>query len=287
MYESLLWPVLVMLLYATFIQVPLLHLREALRDYRFLLAIVVGNFLVLPLLVAALLPMLPADPALRLGMALVLLVPCTDWFITFTQLGGGNTPRAIAVTPINLLLQLVLLPLYLWLLMGEGLTGVVDVATLIPAVLIVAIPLALALPCERWFESLHARGRIRERLAVLPVPLLALVVLLIAAAQAAHVYEVAGTLLQSVIPVCILYLLLAALTARFIASLMKLPVDQGRTLAFSFGTRNSFVVLPFALTLPDGWRIAAVVIVVQSLVELLGMIFYLWWIPRRLFRQPS
>lgn len=35
------------------------------------------------------------------------------------------------------------------------------------------------------------------------------------------------------------------------------------------------------------WEIAAVVIVVQSLVGLFDMVFYLWWIPRRLFRQRT
>ena len=46
------------------------------------------------------------------------------------------------------------------------------------------------------------------------------------------------------------------------------------------GTRNSFVVLPLALSLPAGWELAALVIVLQSLVELFGMLFYLWWLPR-------
>jgi len=54
-------------------------------------------------------------------------------------------------------------------------------------------------------------------------------------------------------------------------------------LAFSLATRNSFVV-PFALSIPAGWEVAAVVIVVQSLVELVGMVFCLWWVPRHLFR---
>ncbi|TVP93698.1 MAG: arsenic resistance protein, partial [Pseudomonadaceae bacterium] len=57
----------------------------------------------------------------------------------------------------------------------------------------------------------------------------------------------------------------------------------GRTLAFSLGTRNSFVVLPLALSLPSGWELVAVVIVMQSLVELFGMLLYLHWLPRRLF----
>ncbi|MNL78247.1 hypothetical protein D3C87_2045880 [compost metagenome] len=72
--------------------------------------------------------------------------------------------------------------------------------------------------------------------------------------------------------------------AKAIARTLRLPVEQGRTLAFSMGTRNSFVVLPLALLLPAGWEVAAVVIVAQSLVELFGMVAYVWLVPRYLFR---
>lgn len=66
--------------------------------------------------------------------------------------------------------------------------------------------------------------------------------------------------------------------------IMQFPSPQARVLAFSFGTRNSFVVLPLALALPAGWELAALVIVLQSLVELLGMAVYLVLVPRILFR---
>lgn len=116
-FEILLWPVLAALLYTTFVQVPLLHVRDAFRDRRFVLAILLGNFVFIPLVAWLAIQWLPGDPALHLGVLLVLLVPCTDWFITFTQLGRGNTARAIAVTPLNLLVQLLLLPIYLWLML--------------------------------------------------------------------------------------------------------------------------------------------------------------------------
>ncbi len=77
-FEALLWPTLMLLLYATFVQVPLLHLREAFADHRFVAAVLVGNFLVLPVLAWVLVHGLPPDPALRLGVLLVLLVPCTE-----------------------------------------------------------------------------------------------------------------------------------------------------------------------------------------------------------------
>jgi len=42
------------------------------------------------------------------------------------------------------------------------------------------------------------------------------------------------------------------------------------------------VVLPLALSMPEAWAAAVVVIVVQSLVELFGMMLYLRWVPSRL-----
>ena len=88
-----------------------------------------------------------------------------------------------------------------------------------------------------------------------------------------------------VLPVFVGFLLGAALLAWILMHVLELHTDAGRALAFSLGTRNSFVVLPFALALPDGWETTVVVIVFQSLVELFGMVFYLWWLPRHLFRS--
>jgi len=79
------------------------------------------------------------------------------------------------------------------------------------------------------------------------------------------------------------FLVVAALLARALARVFGLPGAEGRVLAFSLGSRNSFVVLPIALALPQGLELAVVVVVFQSLVELIGMMVYLWWIPCHLF----
>ncbi|MEY6433294.1 arsenic resistance protein [Thioalkalicoccus limnaeus] len=286
-FEAWLWPVLGLLLYATFVQVPLLHIRDAFGDRRFLVASGLGNFVLVPLLVWTLLPWLPADPAVRLGVLLVLLVPCTDWFITFAQRGRGDTARAVAVTPLNLLAQLLLLPVYLWwMLPAEELGTVLRATDLLPAALaLIGVPLLLAALSERWIEAQPQRACWRERLAWWPVPLLALVLLSIAGAQV-HTVRAAGPVLLAVVPWFALYLVLAALIAWSLTRAFRLGQAAGRTLAFSLGTRNSFVVLPFALALPAGWEVTVVVIVAQSLVELFGMVFYLWWLPRHLFRDP-
>jgi len=280
--ERLLWPTLVVLLYATFLQMPLVRLRRASRDRRFALAMLLGNFVVLPMLVWGLVELFGFDPATRLGVLLVLLVPCTDWFITFSQLGRGETLRAVASTPLNLILQLLLLPAYLWLMADEtGLDGW-GMGELLPAVLVVLAPLAAAALTESLIGR-HPRLEPAKNMAAWgPVPLLGLTVFLIAAA---HVGEVASALAQlaSVVPAFVLFLMLAVLLAKLMARWLALPARQGRTLAFSFGTRNSFVVLPLALSLPAGWETTALVIVTQSLVELFGMVLYMWAVPGRVF----
>jgi len=284
--QTLLWPALIVLLYTTFVQIPLLHVRNAFRDRRFLFANLLGNFVLIPLLVCLTVRWLPDDPALRLGVLLVLLVPCTDWFITFTQLGKGNTARAIAVTPLNLLAQLLLLPVYLWLMLptADFSAGLNGAAMLPTALLLIGLPLVASALTEQWVEAKPERAVWLDRLGWWPVPLLAAVVFVIAAAQVRTVLA-SGPILVTVLPVFAGFLLASALLARGLTRWLHLPMDTGRTLAFSFGTRNSFVVLPFALALPAGWETTVVVVVFQSLVELFGMVFYLWCLPRHLFRQ--
>ena len=76
---------------------------------------------------------------------------------------------------------------------------------------------------------------------------------------------------------------MAGLVAHLLARQFALPSVQGRVLAFSFGTRNSFVMLLLALALPSSFELTVVIIVFQSLIELLGMVAYLWWVLKKLF----
>lgn len=281
--EFVLWPFLGLLLYATFTQVPLAHLGGALSDSRFVLAAVAGNFLILPLVVWALLQLAPDIPAVRLGVLLVLLVPCTDWFITFTHLGGGDTRRAIAFSPISLILQIVLLPVYLWAFFGEEFaTSIAQLEMLLAFFGLIVLPLVAAFLTQKFVETGKLSSNLLSGLAWLPVPLLALVVFSIAAAQVSIVLDSTG-LLDQLLVIFVAFLVIAGLLARGLAMVFRLPTDQGRVLAFSLGTRNSFVVLPLALALPSSFELAVVVIVFQSLVELFGMAVYLWWVPKKLF----
>jgi len=280
--ELMLWPLLGLLMYTTFTQVPLTHLRTAFTNSRFMAAAVVGNFMVLPLIVWGLMLMGPSHPAVQLGIVLVLLLPCTDWFITFTHLGGGDTHHAIAFTPVSLLLQLLLLPVYLWLFLGAEVTiGLLQKELVAAFFGLIVLPLLAAFITEKWADKKPSRQQLLNFFAWFPVPLLALVVFSIAAAHVGLVFESVGVLAHLLL-IFILFLLVAGLLSRLLTRVFELPTRQGRVLAFSLGSRNSFVVLPLALTLPTSMELAVVVIVFQSLVELIGLAAYVWWVPQKL-----
>ncbi|MEQ5803405.1 MULTISPECIES: arsenic resistance protein [Halomonas] len=285
--EAVLWPLLGGLLYATFTQVPLTRIGQGLKDWRFLAALLLGNFVVIPLVLGGLMTLLPVSVAVQAGVLLVLLVPCTDWFISFTHLGKGDAGRAIAATPVLLLAQLLALPVYLWLFLGaEWLQTAISTHLLGAFAGLILTPLALAWMTERLAErSLNTRRWVHG-LGMLPVPLLALVVFVIAASQVTTVAGLTGVLLQ-VLLIFVAYLIFAAFLGKTLGRLFQLPTRSARTLTFSFGTRNSFVVLPIALALPEAWQAAVVVIVFQSLVELFGMVAYLSWVPGKLIPDPS
>ncbi len=277
--ERLIYPVLTLLLYASFSQVPFASLREAFSDKRFMSALLVANFVAVPLMVLALSQLLPPDAGLRLGVLLVLLAPCTDWFVTFAQLGKGDVRRAVAALPLLLLLQLLLLPGYLGLFLGEAFVGAIDAAVFGRAFAqFILLPLALAYLTQRAARHRLTLSRFLGLLAWWPVPLLALTLFLIAGS---HVTVVLGAqaLLAWVVPVFILYALMAAPLARLMAARFGLEPAAARTLAYSVGSRNSFVVLPLALALPDALSLAVAVIVIQSLIELVALTVYLWWVP--------
>ena len=279
---SLVWPLLGILLYATFTQIPFLNITRSFSDKRFMAALLIGNFIAIPACLALFVLWLPLSPAVLAGVLLVLLVPCTDWFITFTQLGKGDAARAVAATPLLLLVQMVALPVYLWLFLGSQWFQLAFTPALLNAFMgLILAPLALAWLTEYVAKRHQGVKRVGACLGLLPVPLLAVVVFIISASQVNAVVGLSD-LLSQVVFIFIGFLLFAALLGKGLGKLFALPTASARTLAFSFGTRNSFVMLPLALALPSAWQPAVVVIVFQSLIELFGMVAFLRWVPGKL-----
>ncbi|GAB3560543.1 ACR3 family arsenite efflux pump ArsB [Actinopolyspora lacussalsi] len=285
-WEHAIYPVLGTLLYATFLQVPFTRLTRAFRDGRFLTATLLLNFAVVPLIVAALTAVVTLPRAVLLGVLLVLLTPCIDYVIVFTGLAGGDSHRLLAASPLLMLAQMVALPPLLWLFLGPGLADIVAVGPFLEAfgILIVA-PLGLA-----WAtEALAARHRTGEVLSsavgAAMVPLMAATLLVVVASQVPAISHRLGRVV-AVVPLYVAFLVIMAGVGYGLAREFRLDAGRSRALIFSGATRNSLVVLPLALALPAGYAITPVVVVTQTLVELLGMVGYVHIIPRLVRSRP-
>ncbi|MBE2889482.1 arsenic resistance protein [Geobacter anodireducens] len=283
--ESAITSVLAVLLYGMFAQIPFLHLREAFANRRFTAALLTVNFIVVPVLVWLLSRLLPQSPPLLLGVYLVLLTPCIDYVIIFTHLGRGNARLVLASTPLLLLAQMLLLPVYLWLFMGDEAARVMSADPFLQAFfLLIVLPLGLALTTEFWAKRRRSGALWLEVTAWIPVPFMALTLLLAVASQLGRIGEHLS-LVVHVIPIYIAFMAVMPVLSRLVACAFRLDTQAGRALIFSSGTRNSLVVLPLALALPDTWVVVPAVIVTQTLVELVGELIYIRVVPSVVFRE--
>lgn len=92
------------MLFVTFLQVPLADLGRAFLRVRFVAALLVFNFVAIPVLVFGLLQFVPAEPMVRLGVLMVLPAPCIDYVVTFAHIGRADARLLLASTPALLVL---------------------------------------------------------------------------------------------------------------------------------------------------------------------------------------
>jgi ACR3 family arsenite efflux pump ArsB len=272
LFEQVITPVLAVLLYVTFLEIPFTRFRRAFTNTRFMAAALGMNFLVVPAVVFAFSRFLPQESVLLVGVFMVLLTPCIDYVIAFTDLADGNAEQVTAATPALLLVQFLLLPVYLWLFMGEQVTNIIDAEPFIDAFLfLIALPLIAAWFTEVWADRSTVGRRWQDTMGWLPVPMMGATLLVVIASQLPRVEDSIGQI-ASVVPVYVAFLVIMPLLGRLVAGVFQMRVGEARALVFVSVTRNSLVVLPLALALPAGYELVPAVVVTQTLVELTGMV---------------
>ncbi|MDQ6423397.1 bile acid:sodium symporter [Paenibacillus sp. LHD-117] len=279
--------VIALLMFGMFTQIPFMSIKESIGNRRFILAILTANYIAVPIVVWLLSQFLPQQSPVLLGVYLVLLTPCIDYVIVFTHLGRGSEKLMLLSTPILFVTQMFLLPIYLWIFMGEQASEIVNPGPFIEAFLIIIVlPLLLAIV----LQLLSKKNRNSSQLlldvsAWIPVPLMALTLFVVVSSQIGKLSQYWDVLLK-VVPIYIAFMLIMPFVTRFIIKWFRLDIKSGRTVIFSAGTRNSLVVLPLALALPDNWStLVAAIIVTQTIVELAGELIYVRFIPRVILRD--
>lgn len=288
--EPLITPALALLLWSTFLAIPLTRISEGLQDRRFLVLLMGLNFVVVPPVAWLLTRPLTAHPELVLGILLVLLAPCIDWVIVFAGLAGGDRARLTAAAPLLMLAQMVLLAPLLWLLAGRDLEVAVSPGPFVSALVwMVLVPLAAAIAVQalagpggagRPVLSGAAR-RVEAAGQALMVPALMLVLVVVVGSQIAAVEGRIGQLAPA-LPVYVVFLVVMTGLTVPIVRAARLPVASARASVFGATARNSLVVLPLAVAVSEQAPLIPLAVVAQTMVELVGMVVLVRLVPRLL-----
>lgn len=278
--------VIAILMFGMFTQIPFIAIRESFGNRRFILALLTANYIAVPIVVWLLSQLLPHQTPVLLGVYLVLLTPCIDYVIVFTHLGRGNEKLMLLSTPILFITQMLLLPVYLWIFMGKEASEVVNPGPFIEAFLIIIVlPLLLAIVIQLFSKRNQNGQKILDMSAWIPVPLMALTLFIIVSSQIDKL-SLYWDLIIKVIPIYLGFMLIMPIISRFIVKWFRLDIQSGRAVIFSSGTRNSLVVLPLALALPESWStLVAAIIVTQTIVELVGELIYVRIVPNVILRE--
>ena len=272
--------VLALLLYATFLGLPIERIGGALRDRRFLGTMLLTNFVLVPLVVWQLSLLAADDRALLIGVLLVLLTPCIDYVIVFTGIAGGDAERLVAASPLLMLGQMLLLPAFLWMLAGEELARAIDLAPFLEAfAFLIVLPLLAAALTRRASGRSPLARRVGGGMQDAMVPLMVATLAVVVASQIAGVGDRLGDLLRTV-PVYVLFAAAMGAFGLLAGRLARLDVPGRRALVLSGVTRNSLVVLPLALALPAAYALAPLAVVTQTLVELIVLVMLVRLVPR-------
>ncbi|OLS33443.1 arsenic resistance protein [Bacillus sp. MRMR6] len=266
--ERFIIPLLVAMLYITFLQIPIEEIKNAFKNIKFTYTSVVINFVWTPIL-AWLLAMvfLGENPALYIGFIMLMVTPCTDWYLVFTGIAKGNVALSTAILPLNLILQVILLPFYL--LIFGGTTGVIELSFLMESILMVLfIPLVLAFLTKMFLKNKQQlRDNHISNLSVLPIIFLSLAIVSMFASQGQLLFDNLDLMWKITLPI-LLFFIVNFIFGQRVGQFMKFPISDRTSLSLTTLARNSPIALAIAMTAFPDQPLIALTLVIGPLLEL-------------------
>lgn len=262
-------PFLLLMLYGLFLSIPLKNIKTAFKNIKFMSISSVINFLWTPLLAWGLGSLFLSDnPALWLGFILLLVTPCTDWYLIFTSIAKGNVSLATSVLPVNLILQVILLPVYLFIFAGT--MQIVEFTTIIESVVLVLfLPLLLANLTRFLLKNKKEvlDKKIIPIFGYLQIIFLSLAIVAMFASQGSHLLGNFEVIIIMVVPL-LLFFIINFIVGQTIGKVLNFSYEDTTSLNLTIIARNSPIALAIVITAFPNEPLIALALVVGPLIEL-------------------
>lgn len=244
-------------------------LLKALRHVRFMGVVLLLNFVLIPAIghvIASL--FLGAHPLLMVGLTIYFMSPCTDWFLGFTRLAEGNVALGTALIPINLVAQLLLYPLYLFLFTRNAVEvdGMLIGTTLLQWFL---LPLALAMVAQHGLRLVVGSQRLSSLLAWVDRGTPLVVALLVAQIFADNIAVILahGQVFIWLLLAVFTFFLVTFLLGETASRLARLSYPEHALLTITTAARNAPLMLAVTMVALPGQPLIYAAVVIGMLLE--------------------
>lgn len=259
---------LMILLYILFATIDFKGVSRSFQNVKYTMVAIVINFIITPIIGFVLGKIFFADSIeIRIGLLMLLATPCTDWYLVFTKLSRGNVELNISILPINLILQIVLMPVYLFIFLGSEIQ--METMSILKSIAVgLLIPFISAFITKMCLKNKDsAKKWIEDQADNLQLFFLCLAVIIMFASESDNLFENSALLLKLFLPL-LLFFIVIFLLGQFIGRILKFPKKDIIALNFTTLARNSPLSLAIAvMTFPE-LPLVSLSLVIGPLIEL-------------------
>ncbi len=257
---------LCIMLYGLFLEVPLKNLKKSFTNIKFTSTTLIINFIWTPLFGYFLGNLfLNGNIDIFIGFFMLILTPCTDWYLVFTKMAKGDLNLSLSLLPINLILQIILLPVYLIIFFSSNNSmSYIDLGYSI--LIVIVIPFILA-QLTKVILNDDITEKASDFFSNYQIVFLALAVFAIFNSTGELLFKNLNSVLTIFIPL-IIFFITNTIIDLLLSEKINFTYEEYASLTMTTLARNSPLALAIAINSFPGRELIAIALVIGPLIEL-------------------
>ena len=257
---------LCLMLYGLFLEIPLKNLKKSFKNLKFTSTSIIINFIWTPLFGYFLGNLfLNGNIDIFIGFFMLILTPCTDWYLIFTKMAKGDLNLSLSLLPINLILQIVLLPIYLIIFFSSNNSmNYIDLGYSL--LIVIVIPFVLA-QITKLILNNDQEEKLSSFFSKYQIVFLALAVFAIFNSEGNLLFKNLNSVLTIFIPL-IIFFIVNTIIDLLLSEKINFTYEEYASLTMTTLARNSPLALAIAINSFPGRELIAIALVIGPLIEL-------------------
>ena len=267
--------VLFLMIYPMMINLKITDVFKSITNVKPLLLSIVINFIISPLIAFILGRIFFVDnPMLLVGIILIGLIPTSGMTASWTGLAKGNLQLSLVMISVNLLIAILMIPIYMQIFLGKIVT--IETIVILQSLLkVVVIPLILGDLTRRLLVKIYGSEsfkKMKPNFSGISSLGVLLIVFIAMALKSKTIVTQLDLVIISIIPLIIFYLVIIS-TSHFLG---KRFLEKENQIALVYGTTMRNLTIALGLSLSSfGESLAVFLIAIGYIVQLPIAAFYM------------